>query len=129
MSKTNLVVEGSSALALLKKNLPKSTLAKCRFVVGDGRSSAISTARTLLTLGDEPLGLILDADDDGVDRQQTVIGDLLDKASHGQPFKVFFAVPNLDCVFRSNLPVNKIPLISQIRDFVTAPNGHAAQHA
>ena len=121
MSSVYLVVEGRSDVDILRRLLPPGVLRRLEFVGGDGKSSAISTARTLLAIGDRPVGLLVDADTtrhSEVVREHQTITELLHRAGHGLKYQVFLAVPDLDYVFAHRGPVNKIPVVQEVIVFV-----------
>jgi hypothetical protein len=119
MSLVYLVVEGRTDAAMLRRLLPPRVRQKIAFVLGDGKSSAISTARTLLTLGDRPVGLLVDSDfqHPATARQRAKLRQLLHKASQGLAYEVFIAVPDLDDIYLNSGP-NRTPLVQEITAFV-----------
>jgi hypothetical protein len=127
MSSVYFVVEGRSDADILRRLLRPSVLRKIELVVGDGKSSAISTARTLLAIGNRPVGLLVDADTTHpreVAHEHQTISELLRRAAHGSEYQVFQAVPDLGFVFaRRHVfahrgAVSNIPLVRDIIMFV-----------
>jgi len=126
MKRVYIVVEGRNDAAALRRILPPAITEKCNFVVGNGKSSAISDARTILAMSREPLVLVVDADDNDINRveeQRKTLNQLLQSAASGTPCSVFLAVPNMDVVMENRGPVNQMPIVKQIVEFVRSlPN-------
>ena len=61
MKRVYIVVEGQTDAAALRRILPTSIKEQCDFVIGNGKSAAISDARTILILSREPVALVVDA--------------------------------------------------------------------
>src|SRR6266480_6313883 len=57
-----IVVERVSDEVILRRLLPRPLVQLSLFVISEGRSAAVSTARTLLTLSRGPVALVVDAD-------------------------------------------------------------------
>jgi hypothetical protein len=105
MSRTYLVTEGETDVAILKRVLPERIVETIQFVpAGGGIDTARSLARSLLASRQRPVALVVDADtSDQLAVQERV--DFLDyymrQGAGPTPFKVFVAVPELDfCHFR-----------------------------
>jgi hypothetical protein len=117
-----VVVEGPSDAAILRRLLPRRLTERCDFVQGGGgRTAAVSTARTLLTLSREPVAIVIDADTDDQSRVQTerqTIAELLEGAVTGTRYRLFLAIPNLETIASQGQPVNQIPLVQQLVDFI-----------
>jgi hypothetical protein len=125
--KPYIVVEGKSDAAALKRFLPPAIKAKCRFIVGKGRSSAISDARTLLVLSKEPVALVVDADTNDpsqLKKQKTTLRQLLQSAAAGINCEAFLAIPTMDSIVAKHGPVNEIPLIIELTEFVKSNTQH-----
>ncbi|HYF37611.1 MAG TPA: hypothetical protein VD994_20080 [Prosthecobacter sp.] len=116
-----VVVEGSADAAALRRLLPTAVRRKCDFVIAKGKPAAVSDARTLLILSQEPVVVVLDADTLDVrqtEEEKSRIKGLLASVSRGAEFDVFFAVPNLDAVATDGRPVNHKPLVRDLVSFV-----------
>lgn len=119
--KPYLVVEGRTDAEILRRFLPRSLQQHYKLVIGDGKSSAISDARTLLTLSREPVALVVDADTtdpDQVREEESTTRQLLQSASAGINCEVFLAVPNLEGIRQNHGAVNQIPLIRNLVRFI-----------
>ncbi len=124
MNSIYLVTKSSDDSELLRRMLPPATRRAIQFVVADDPSSAISTARTLLVLGGQPVGLVVDAgteDKAQITSQRQTIAALLGNAAANVPCAVFIAVPDLHHVWTNHGALNKIPLAQEIRAFVEKP--------
>lgn len=87
----------------------------------DDPVAAISTTRTLLALGGQPVGLVLDAyttDATEIASKRQTIEGLLSKAAANVAWRLFIAVPDLGNVWENRAAVNQIPLAQEIREFV-----------
>ena len=121
MKRVYIVVEGQNDASALRRILPPAIKEKCDFVIGDGKSSAISDARTILALSREPLVLVVDADDSDINRveeQWKTLNQLLQSAASGTPFSVFLAFPNMEYIMAHRGPVNHMPIVKEIVAFV-----------
>ena len=121
MKRIYIVVEGAADASALRRILPNEVKKQCDFVIGRGKSAAISDARTLLTISREPVALVVDADDADPTRvreQQKILKQLLESAASGIPCRAFLAVPNLDSIMANRGAVNQMPLVKEIVDFV-----------
>jgi hypothetical protein len=117
MKKTFLVVEGRAAASLLKKNLSKRGLKKIRLVEGQGRSSALSLARSILITHHTPVILLMNADTVNPDRlreQEDLLNMLLSNSAVHTPFKLLLATPDLETMPAKSL----MNLLAQIDTFV-----------
>jgi hypothetical protein len=116
-----VVVESSRDASILRRFLPTAVKAKCGFVVAQGRSAAISDARTLLVLSKEPVALVVDADTTNISeikKQEATLRKLLHSASAGIKCDVFLAVPSLTEIWSNHGPVNQIELVKKLIAFV-----------
>jgi hypothetical protein len=122
MSTVYLVSKSSDDAAILRRMLPAAIRRTIDFVVADDDPvAAISTARTLLALGGQPVGLVVDAytrDTTQIRSKRRTIEALLERAATSIPWKLFIAVPDLHHVWNTRLAVNQIPLGREIREFV-----------
>lgn len=102
MVKIYVVTEGKSDIELLKKVLPKNITRFVVFVVGEGSSSALSLASTIIAVRRQPVALILDADtqdESAIEEKSGLLCALLRKAASGVPFKVLIAKPEIEAIF------------------------------
>jgi hypothetical protein len=85
MNKVYLVSKSSADADRLRRMLPPATCREIDFVVADDDPvAAISTTRTLLALGGQPVGLVLDAyttDATEIASKRQTIEGLLSKAA------------------------------------------------
>jgi hypothetical protein len=127
MSTVYIVSKSSDDAAILRRMLPPAIRRTIGFVVADDDPvAAISTARTLLALGGQPVGLVIDAytrDATQIRSKRRTIEALLEKAAANVPWKLFIAVPDLRYVWASRTGVNQIPLAREIKGFVESVNG------
>lgn len=99
MSKVYLITEGQSDQEMLRKLLPEDIVQNTEFVVGNGRYSAQSLARSILAAARMPVALVLDADTidpSAVQEQRDFLKEALGQVSAGVPFEIFLAVPELE---------------------------------
>jgi hypothetical protein len=121
MSSIYLVVEDSDEAQMLRRLLPAQVRKKIEFVFREEGSSSISTARTLLALGGRPVALVVDAgttDQSQIAAQRETLTGLLGNASPSLPYRVFIATPSLSEVLAHRNPINQLPLIQEIKEFV-----------
>jgi hypothetical protein len=121
MKHVYLVAKTQEDTALIRKMLPLRLHRAVQFVVAEDASSAVSAARTLLTLGRQPVGLVVDSgtqEDASIRSQKEVISALLGNAASHVPYRVFVASPSLREVWSRRTAVNTIPLGREIRLFV-----------
>ena len=122
MSKVYLVSKSDADAALLRQMLPPATRREIGFVVADDDPvAAISTARTLLALGGQPVALVLDAyttDATEIASKRQTIEALLGKAAANVTWKLFLAVPDISHVWASHTAIKQIPLAREIKAFV-----------
>ncbi len=103
--KAYIVTEGQSDSEILKRLLPPEITSHVEFLIGGGRYSIQSFARTLLVVKQLPVAIVIDADTEdtpSIEEQRHNLYDLLDQVSPGIPFDVFFAVPEIESVFFQN---------------------------
>jgi hypothetical protein len=102
MNKIYLITEGQSDEDILKELLPEDAIANAKFVIGSGRYSAQSLARSILAVRHEPVALVLDADTTelaAIREQQAFLREALRQAAAGAPFGIFLAEPELEILF------------------------------
>ena len=121
MSFVYIVTEGSSDTGFLRTLLSPAIQRRARFVSGSGKSASISDARTILSIENRALALVLDADTS--DRQEAKsermrIRDLLGSASSGKPFEIFLAIPRLDPYDEQGKRLDHKDLIDDLIRFV-----------
>lgn len=123
----HVVVEGKSDAAILRRLLPNRVAAKCEFVIAGGKSSAISDARSLLVLSSEPIALVVDADtadSNAIAQQEETLRQLLRSGPRSSMAEVFLAIPSLEAIMQDHGPVNQIPLVKRIVEFVERAMNH-----
>ncbi|MGO8675311.1 MAG: hypothetical protein ACLQVX_05515 [Limisphaerales bacterium] len=121
MSHIYLVVKNSDEADMLRRLLPPRVREKIHFVLAEEGSSAVSTARTLLALGGQPVALLVDAgttDETQIATQRETLDALLQNASPNLPHCVLVAAPTLLEIFATRGPVNQMPLVLEIIAFV-----------
>lgn len=102
MRKTVVVVEGKTDEMILKAILPADVNKRARFVVGSGRYSAQSLARTILAYERQPVALVLDAetmDESSVKEQLAYLRKALSEVAIDLPCEAFLAVPEIEAIF------------------------------
>lgn len=103
MMRPCVVAEGESDRLLLLRVLSRRSAAPPpQVIAAGGRSSVASIAKSLLVARHTPVALLMDAeslDADYVRQQERTYYDLLYPVSAHLPFRVFFAVPELEVVF------------------------------
>lgn len=102
MRKVIVVVEGKTDAMILKAILPADVIRKVQFVVGSGRYSAQSLARTILAYERQPVALVLDADttdESSVKEQLAYIRRALGEVASDIPYEAFLAVPEIEEIF------------------------------
>ena len=98
-TKVYLITEGLSDEVILKKLLPAQVVDNVQFVIGQGRYSAQSLARSILAARRMPVALVLDADTtqpESVQEQYDFLQEALGQAAAGTPFGVFLAKPEIE---------------------------------
>jgi hypothetical protein len=99
--KTYIVVENPFDMELLHETLSPSTLANTRFVIGGGKSSGVSLARSLLSDRVEPVLLVMDADtvnSEAIHEQEKEYSELLGSVAINTLYDVILAVPELEII-------------------------------
>ncbi|NJM07303.1 hypothetical protein HC891_15595 [Candidatus Gracilibacteria bacterium] len=100
--KTYIIVEGSFDAEVLQRMLAPDTLLVSHIIVGGGKSSGASLARSLLSQRAEPVILVMDADTvhpETLLEQQKVYTDLLGAVAINTPYEVLLAIPELEVIF------------------------------
>lgn len=123
MSKEHVyvVVESPVNSQALRRLLPAALVRICDFVVGRGRSAAVSDARTLLVLGKQRVALVLDAgtdDREKVKEQYDILSQLMRTAPGSFESGVFLAIPRVKEVLQDGTPVNQRPLVKDLVRFL-----------
>ncbi len=112
MGKIAIVVEGRTDELILKAVLPKDIQRKIQFIVGSGRYSAQSIARTILAYDRQPVALILDADttdESKIKEQITYFQKALGEVATDVPYQAFIIVPQIEVLlFESKSYLEKI---------------------
>jgi hypothetical protein len=99
-----IVVEGESDETLLRRLLEPLNVRRPVFdiLVGGGRSSADSLARTILAVRRQPVALVLDADTNNesmVSERYQFYNESLGQVAASSMFRVFLMVPELEVIF------------------------------
>jgi hypothetical protein len=129
MSFKYIVVEGSRDAQILRHWMPANWRDRFRIITGNGKSAAISDARTLLAVGKRPVALVLDAESDAapaLKRQRDQVNQLLANASAGIDFEVIQVVPNLEAQLRPGVAVNEIPVVRKLKEFIERSSGQTS---
>lgn len=99
MKRPYVVTEGKVDAQILRAVLPENVTANVEFVVGSGRYSMQSLARSILAVRQLPVAVVIDADTDdkiAIQEQLEFVRGALRQASAGAAFEVFFAVPEIE---------------------------------
>lgn len=107
MRKVIIVVEGKTDELILKAVLPQDLQGKVQFVVGSGRYSAQSIARTILAYERQPVALVLDADttdESKVKEQVAYFQKALGEVASDVPYQAFIAVPEIEIILFESKP-------------------------
>ncbi len=99
MRKAYMITEGKSGADILRAVLPEGILRRTEFIVGDGRYSAQSLARSVLAAEQAPAALVLDADTSdpaAVQEQIEFLRYSLIQASPDTESEAFLAVPETE---------------------------------
>jgi hypothetical protein len=99
MMRAYVVTEGQVDAEILKGLLPENIVKDTEFVVGSGRYSAQSLARSVLAVRQLPVALVVDADTEDetmIQEQSDFLQESLRQASPGVRFQVFLAVPTIE---------------------------------
>ena len=105
MSKVIIVVEGKTDELILNAVSPRSLQRKIQFVVGSGRYSAQSIARTILAYERQPVALVLDADttdESKVKEQVAYFQKALGEVASDIPYQAFIVVPEIEIILFEN---------------------------
>jgi len=100
--KVFLLVEGNSDAAFCRRLLPAEIVPETTIVTAGGRSNITSKARSLMVTKRRPIALIADADvteQDAVEQRIRTSEELIRSATSGVPYKVIFAVPEIEAWF------------------------------
>ncbi|MFP4395888.1 MAG: hypothetical protein ACLFTI_11550 [Anaerolineales bacterium] len=99
MTKAYVITEGETDREILETVLHPQSLASVEFIVGAGRYSAQSLARSVLAMEEIPVALVVDADtsvESSVQEQRGLLQNALHQASPGVEFLVCLAVPEIE---------------------------------
>ena len=99
MKEIYVITEGNSDRDILEAILPERVLQNIQFIVGSGRYSAQSLARSMLAVEQIPVAIITDADTNdnaAIREQRELLHYLLNQASSGTAFQVLLAVPEIE---------------------------------
>lgn len=116
-----VIVEGNRDAKALKRLLPTWILQRSRILTADGKSSAISDARTILVLEKHPVALVVDADTEDLrsaGQEREVLRQLLRNAAAGVSCEAFLAVPTLDEVEAKHMSADTVSYLKELKDFV-----------
>jgi len=101
MSRAYVVVEGATDADILRRVLPRDLVEDVEFVVANGRSAAMSLARSILVVKRAPVALVVDADTNdevAVKEQLDLLRYYMSYGAGAAPFEVLAAVPEIDAV-------------------------------
>lgn len=102
MAECTIICEGQTDADILQALLPESAARGARFLIGHGKSSGVSKARTLLLRPASSVLLIEDADtlnDDLIQERRDFIHGALSLVSSPERFDAFIFVPEIEVVF------------------------------
>lgn len=106
--KTYIIVEGANDAHILRNILPPETLHSSHILVGGGKSSSVSLARSLISDRGEPLLLVIDSDTvhhEAILEQEKEIRDLVGAVAINTPYEVLLAIPQLEVIFFQDIGV------------------------
>lgn len=106
MTSVYIVTEGISDRLILEAVLTPEVLAEADFIVGSGRYSAQSLARSVLATEQVPVAFVVDADTTVasiVQEQRELLRYSLGQASSGVRFEVFLAMPEIEILLVQDL--------------------------
>lgn len=106
--KAYIVVEGLQDANILRTILPPQTLRSSHILVGGGKSSGISLARSLISDRGEPLLLVVDSDTvhhEAILEQEHELRELLGAVAIHTPYDVVLAIPQLEGIFFHDLDI------------------------
>ena len=101
----HVVVEGAMDEALIRPILSAAGIGDARFYVANGKSAAVSTARSLLVSNRSPVAIVVDADSydpRAVSEHESTYNYLLGMASSPERFRLFSAIPEIEAVLFSD---------------------------
>ncbi len=99
MTQAYVITEGETDREILETVLHPQSLAYVEFIVGAGRYSAQSLARSVLAMEGIPVALVVDADtavESSVQERRGLLQNALRQASPGVEFLVCLAVPEIE---------------------------------
>lgn len=99
MTQAYVITEGETDREILETVLHPQSLAHVEFIVGAGRYSAQSLARSVLAMEGIPVALVVDADtavESSVRERRGLLQNALHQASPGVEFIVCLAVPEIE---------------------------------
>jgi len=107
-----VVTEGYIDAEILKRCLPEGLTRDVYIAVGEGWSSAMSLAGSILVVKARPVALVVDADSEdeaAIEERRDFARSFLRRTSVGVPFEVFLAVPEFEAVlFQSKAVINHL---------------------
>lgn len=106
MKQVYIITEGKTNQEILKTVLPPKILGGVDFIVGSGRYSAQSLARSVLATEEVPVALVLDSDtttESAVREQLAFLRTSLGQASPGVKYEVFLAIPEIEILLVQDL--------------------------
>jgi hypothetical protein len=96
-----VVTEGHTDAEILKRCLPETLTKDTYIAVGEGWSSAMSLAGSILSVKARPVALVVDSDSEdeaAIEERRAFTRSFLRRTSVGVPFDVFLAVPEFEAV-------------------------------
>jgi len=107
-----VVTEGHTDAEILKRCLPERLARDIYIAVGEGWSSAMSLAGSILVVKTRPVALVVDADSDdesAIEERRAFTTSFLRRNSVRVPFEVFLAVPEFEAVlFQSRSLISRL---------------------
>lgn len=101
MIRAYIVTEGTTDQVILQRLLPEEITREVEFVIGRGSYSAQSLARTLLSIRERPVALVIDADtidEQTINEKRDFLLQLFRPATTTAKFEVFIATPMIESV-------------------------------
>jgi hypothetical protein len=114
-----VVTEGKIDAKILKRCLPEGLTKEVYITIGEGWSSAMSLAGSILVVKRRPVALVVDADSEdetAIEERRDFARSFLRRASVDVPFEVFLAVPEFEAILFQNKSVVSHLLARPISD-------------
>lgn len=104
--KTYVIAEGSGDAEIIRNALNAGGVENYEVASGSGPSASLSLAKSIMTVRQAPVALVLDAetnDPNKIEEMYNVYYDLLASRSPGSKFRVFLAAPDIETEFAAAL--------------------------